>query len=381
MKTIMTDSVICMFFEKNNRFRRGLCLLALLAGMGGCTKSPGPGAAPDAKDNTLAPSEPWRKFIAIEAIADGKGGLSGVLPGRVAFYPQAMAAIGSPVTARIVSVEARPGTTVNAGTPLLTLQSAEAAAVRASLEQAAARAAAAEDLLRRQNEMIKKGVGLEVERFAAETAAREARTELARARRAAELIGAGDGDRFVLRAPAKGVVLTVRANVGAVVAPGGDPLVEIGDPDKLWIVADVPESEIGGIAIGRSAEIDIPGADRRLAARVEGIGQVLDGEQRRLPIYLALREPAKLTPGMLVEVRLSTVDEPVMTLPTSAVLIKDGDRRIVYVQRSDGRLEARAVRTGVSRDGRVAILQGLRPEDKVVVRGSLLIDSEAEQLL
>lgn len=293
-----------------------------------------------------------------------------------------MAAVDTPVEARVVSIEVRPGQRVRRGDALVTLQSAEAAAARAALTQARAQAAAAEDLLRRQREMLDRGVGLEVERFGAETAAREARAELSRAQQAVALIGAGSGERFVLHAPLSGTVLAVRAAVGSVASAGDEALIDIGDTDQLWVVADLPESEVSGIAPGLAASVRLPGMDAALPARVDGVGHVLDAELRRLPVYLALQEavPA-LVPGMLTEVRIERAGVAALSLPVAAVLIKDGSRRIVYVQRADGTYEARPVRTARSRDGHVTVLEGLQSGERVVVRGALLLDAEAEQLL
>lgn len=359
-----------------------LGLLIFVAGLVACSGSKSPTEPEGGKADGLTLPEASLKYIEVESVGTGLGALGSVHPGRVTFRPQAMAAIGTPMEARVLSVEVRPGEVVRAGQPVLTLQSAQVAEARALLAEAEAKAASAEDLLRRQNEMIQKGIGLEVERFAAENAAREARAELERARRTVALIGEGEGDRFVLRAPASGVVLTIGANVGAVVSPGGDALVEVGDPNRLWIVGDIPESEVGGIAVGRTGEVRVPGADARFKARVDGVGQVVDRDSRRLPIYLVLKgETGKLSSGMLAEIRLSSPETSTLSLPTTAVLIKDGSRRVVYVQREDGRFEQRQVRTGVSREGRVTILEGLRPGEQVVVRGAMLLDSEAEQLL
>jgi len=330
----------------------------------------------------LALPDAAREFIEVEAAGTQVGAPGSVLPGRVAFRPQAVAAVDTPVEARIVSVAVRPGQVVKTGDALVTLQSADAAAARATLAQASALAAAAEDLLRRQHEMLDKGVGLEVERFAAETAAREARAELARARQAVALIGTGSGDRFVLRAPVSGTVLAVRANVGTVASASDEALVDIGDPGRLWVVADIPESEAAGIVSGLAATIHVPGADATFPAHVDGVGQMLDAELRRLPVYLTLQGDAhELVPGMLAEVRIERAGGQALSLSVAAVLIKDGSQRIVYVQRGDGKYEARPVRTSMSRGGRVTILEGLQPGEQVVVRGALLLDAEAEQLL
>lgn len=320
-------------------------------------------------------------YLKIETVGAGSGRAGATLPGRVAFRPQAMTAVGSPVTARVVSVDVRPGQSVQAGAPLLSLRSADAASAKAALAQARAQRALAEDALRRQEQMLAQGVGLEVERFQAQMAAREARAELERAERAASLLGQGTGDRFVLRAPAAGVVLSVGASAGAVVAADGAALVQIGDPSRLWVVADVPESEAAAIRAGAGARVLAAGAE--YAAVVDGVGPLVDGDLRRLPLYLNFvqQHPPALAPGALVEVRLEAGGDAALSVPVAAVLIKGGSQRVVYVQGADGRFDARPVRTGASRGGRVTVLDGVRAGEKVVVEGALLLDSQAEQLL
>lgn len=335
------------------------------------------------KTNELVLDEASRQFITVEAVHSRASSLSGYFPGRIAFKPQAMTVVDSPVTARILSINVRAGEFVKAGSPLVTLHSADVAAARAALNQAKARNEAAEDLLHRQNEMIRKGVGLEVERFNAETLLREARAELERASNAAELFGDDKGDRFVLRAPANGVILNIKASVGSMVSPGDEALVTLGDPGELWVIADVAESEIGNIAVGQSGSIYIPGVNIRLNAVIDSIGRVVNEDQHRVPVYLAFKEPFKhLSAGMLAEVQLNVINDATrLSLPTTAVLIKDGHQQIVYVQQADGVYEPRPVRIGNSYGNRVIVLEGLQAGEKVVVNGALLLDSVAEQLL
>jgi cobalt-zinc-cadmium efflux system membrane fusion protein len=83
---------------------------------------------------------------------------------------------------------------------------------------------------------------------------------------------------------------------------------------------------------------------------------------------------------MYTELRFATHAQG-LTVPVAAVLIKDGKRRVVYVQRADGRFEPRDVRVGPTSAGRVPVLEGLKPGERIVVKGALLLDSAAEQLL
>jgi multidrug efflux pump subunit AcrA (membrane-fusion protein) len=84
---------------------------------------------------------------------------------------------------------------------------------------------------------------------------------------------------------------------------------------------------------------------------------------------------------MLAQIALRVGAQQGISVPVTTVLIKDGKRRVVYVERSDGGFELREVRTGRNRDGRVEILQGLAAGERVVTRGGLLLDTQAEQLL
>ncbi|MCH8178290.1 MAG: efflux RND transporter periplasmic adaptor subunit [Proteobacteria bacterium] len=322
-----------------------------------------------------------QRYLRIEQIGPGGASLSLPWPARVAFRPQGLVAMGSPLGGRVAAIHVQPGQAVQAGAVLLTLQSADAASARANLTLASVKLTTAEDALRRQDELLKKGVGIEAERFAAEMAVREARASLEGARRAAGASASGQGDRFELRAPVDGMVLTVAAHVGAMAGPDSGALVEIGDPRQLWVVADVPASDVAGVRVGQSAEVRQAGAAQGWQAQVEGVGSVVD-DQRRMPVYLALKAPQALPkPGALLEAQVHLPASTQLSLPVTAVLIKGGRQHVVYVQSGHGRYEARPVAVGTSKGGRVLILDGLREGDRVVTEGALLLDAEAEQLL
>ena len=137
--------------------------LASLAAAAGCTAK---GSPVDARAGGSDAPNPYIEVAPAGAAANGWGT---PFPGHLVFRPRGVTAVASAVDARVLAVDCRLGATVKAGDPLFTLQSAEAAKTRAELTAAEAKAAAAEDVLRRQTELVARGVGLEVERFAAET--------------------------------------------------------------------------------------------------------------------------------------------------------------------------------------------------------------------
>jgi membrane fusion protein, heavy metal efflux system len=364
--------------------RTVLCALVVLA-FAGCEKSAPPaasGASASPAQRELKLPEVSRKFLTIEPVGPSENNFGRSYFGRTAFRPKALSAVTAPFAGRVASVAVEPGQRVKAGATLFVIDSADVLTLRTSLNQARLKVRLTEEVLARQTEMVKRGVGLEVERFDAEMKAREAKSELERAERNAALAGGGDGTKVQVRAPVEGVVVSVKAAVGATVQPGGEPLVEIGNPGGLWIVADVPEGEVGLVEKASRAEVTIAALNMTLKGKVAGIAPKSDAETRRTPFYVELETPpADLRAGLLVRVSVfGPSAEGELWLPVTAVLLKEGGKRIVYIDDPSG-FVPREVEVGDERGGRVRVLKGLKAGERVVMRGALLVDREAEQLL
>jgi cobalt-zinc-cadmium efflux system membrane fusion protein len=328
-------------------------------------------------------AEVSRQFLVVEPVGTSQSSSGRTYFGRTAFRPKALSAVTAPFAGRVAAVLVEPGQRVRAGAALFTLESADVLQVRSNLEQAQLKLRLAAEVLARQTEMAKRGVGLEVERFEAEMKTREARSELQRAERNAALAGPGDGARVDVRSLTEGIVVTVKVGRGATVQPGGEPLVEIGDPAGLWVMADVPEGEAAQVARAKKAEVAIAALNVTLAGRVSGIAPRSDPETRRTPFYVELeRAPADLRAGLLVRVTVLAPGEAgEIWLPVTAVLLKEGGKRIVYVEGAHGKFVPREIEAGDEHGGKVRVLKGVQPGDRVVMRGALLVDREAEQLL
>lgn len=303
------------------------------------------------------------------------------IPARVSLQTSAHVNVGAIVEGRVEQVLVRPGDLVAAGAPLLKIHSAGGGQARAEALQALSRLEAAEDSLRRFTNMLAKGIATQLEVIEAETRAREARIDVERTKGASSLLGDGTGVQFLVTAPTNGVVLAINAVVGSALQPGAD-LVEIGDPSRVWIEAEASEDDAAQIQQDQPALVELPRTTRTINAKVERVGAQVDPVTRRRHVYMMPQgEIAKaLTPGMLVDARLAdSNDKPL--LPVEAVLIKEGERHIVYVQSGDGKLYPRDVLVSSAADGLVRVLQGVSAGERVVVKGALLVDSRSEQLL
>jgi RND family efflux transporter MFP subunit len=181
-----------------------------------------------------------------------------------------------------------------------------------------------------------------------------------------------------LFAPASGFVSERKAFPNQKVTPDSD-LYTITDLSRIWIVADVFESDITAIRIGDPAYVSFTGGNApSLAARVSYIQPQVDPVTRTLKVRLEAGNPAlRMKPEMFVNVEFGIKSAAQLVVPAEAVL-DTGDRQTVFVDLGDGYLEPRQVVVGDRFGDRVAITHGLAAGERVVSSGTFLIDSESQ---
>lgn len=302
-------------------------------------------------------------------------------PARVDFRAKAISTAGTVVAGRVTKIHVQVGDRVKAGDPLLTLASAEAAQMRSDFARAKVELARSEDRVRRQEEMHRSGVGLDVELMEAQAQLNEDRANFERARDALRLLGDGVAEEVVVRAPSASTVLRAHVAAGAAVA-AGSALFDLGEPSSLWIVADVFERDLQLVEIGAKVSIDLSSFPQPINGRVVGESAAIQADMRRASVFIEPTDPGvRLRPGMYARVSIKVASPRSIVLPTEAVLIRDGKHTIVYVETAEGVFEPRNVTVGPAREGRTTVLEGLAGGERVVVSGALLIDAEAALLL
>jgi membrane fusion protein, heavy metal efflux system len=360
-----------------------LCVAACSPAVGE-TVSFSPPTSTARPDGSVRLAKESRAYVATEKIALGASSPVVQAPARIAFRDGAVSQVNLPITGRVTAVHVKTGDRVKTGDPLVTISSPDAAAARAQLAAATAEHDAAVQETARQDAMAKSGVGVDSERVAAQARLRQNEAELARAQTTVAILGGGGGPTVVLRAPIDGTVIARHATVGAVAQPGGDPLIEIGNPTALWLVAEVFERELAEVHDGAAVDIELPTRSAPVAGRVVSVGSALTGAMRTAPVYIAFDDAAAaeaVRAGMFARAAIKAPAGKSIVLPAESVLIEDGKTYVVYVKTGEDLFVARKVEVGRSIDGRVEIVAGVSPGEEVVTKGALLIEGAAEQLL
>ncbi len=171
-----------------------------------------------------------------------------------------------------------------------------------------------------------------------------------------------------LLAPADGVVISRDAEPGSTVV-AGQAVLRVIEPSSLWIRLRLDQGRSAGLAAGLPAQITLrsaPGvATPGRVARVEAVSDSVT-EERVAQVGFE-RPPAGLSVGELAEVTLSLPETaPAVLLPNAALRRVQAQAGVWTIE--DGALRFVPVRLGqASLDGRVQVLDGLRPGTTVVV--------------
>jgi RND family efflux transporter MFP subunit len=180
-----------------------------------------------------------------------------------------------------------------------------------------------------------------------------------------------------LLAPVTGIVTAKEIVEGQQVEPGME-LFSISDLSRVWIEADVYESEASAIHVGQDARLALPSdPGAPLSGKVKYIYPYLSPDTRTLKVRFDFANPSfKLKLEMFVDVDLTVQTDEGVVVPDSAIM-DTGIRQIAFVSPTNGRFEPRVVKVGIRADGQAQVLEGIQPGERVATKANFLLDSES----
>jgi Cu(I)/Ag(I) efflux system membrane fusion protein len=188
----------------------------------------------------------------------------------------------------------------------------------------------------------------------------------------------GQARRLVtIASPHPGVVLRRGVSVGTAIDPSTE-IMTIADLTRVWVLAEVPQSDSAGLAEGAPARLSFPASGREpFTARVAFVYPTLTERTRTLRVRFAVANPdGRLRPGLYGTAEFSATRREGLTVPRDAI-VDTGESQHCFVRNGAGVLEPREVKVGRRFGERVEIIEGLSPGEHVVATGVFLIDSES----
>lgn len=182
---------------------------------------------------------------------------------------------------------------------------------------------------------------------------------------------------LILPAPFSGTVTKRSAKEGEWVRLG-EPILELTDLSRVWVLADLFEDELARVQLGTPAVLRFKSLpEQRFEGQVRFIEPQVDPKTRAIRVRLEVPNAGgTLRPELYGEVALHSGVRESIRIPYDAV-IDSGTRKVVFVSKGNGHFAPRSVSLGVSDGEFVEVKEGLDIGEQVVRRALFLIDSES----
>ncbi|HET7729698.1 MAG TPA: efflux RND transporter periplasmic adaptor subunit [Usitatibacter sp.] len=322
--------------------------------------------------NRPQPAAEAPRPVITQVVAPGAPTTRDVYSGEIRARTEADVAfrLGGKLVARPVDAGAR----VARGQVLARLDPEDA---RLAARAAAAQLAAAEGDLALASAELERHTDLLAKKFISPSAfdvkrnafnAARARAEQARSQAA---LGANQAAYTTLTADGDGVVLSVAAEPGQVVA-AGQPVLRLARAGEKDVVVNAPESQLARFRIGAPVMLSLwsdPAAS--FAGRIREVAGGADPVTRTYAVRItAIDPPAAAQLGMTATVLLpGSQDRDLVLLPLAALARERDNPAVWVVDPATGQVQPRAVTVGQFREDGATITSGLRAGDIVVTAG------------
>ena len=322
-----------------------------------------------AADDPKKPSPP-KPALSVNVVQPQRGemALRIAANGNIAAWQEA--SIGSELSGlRLAEVRVDLGDAVKRGQVLASFAAetvlSELAQVRASVAEAEATLAEAASNAQRARDMQASGMlsaQAITQMLTAERTA-QARLDVQRALLGTQQIRV---QHTQILAPDDGVISARAATVGAVAAPGMELFRMIRQGRLEWR-AEVAASELTRIRPGQTASFT-PVGGAPLTGRVRMIGPTVDPLTRNGIVFVDIGSSAGAKPGMFARGEFNLGTSSSLTLPQTAVLLRDGFSYVLVVG-ADSKVSLTKVNVGRRNADRIEITGGVDPAARIVAAG------------
>jgi cobalt-zinc-cadmium efflux system membrane fusion protein len=292
-------------------------------------------------------------------------------------------AIGGPVHEILVA----PGQTVQAGQPLLTVNSPDYSAARSAYIKARDAYSLADKFYARAQDLFAHGANAEADLQQAESTRTQAQADMQASEDALRALGLNDPEAVVknppkmtsqipVLAPVAGEVVERLVGPGQLLQGGATQVFTISDMTSVWVLVNVYQGDMAFVHAGDSVEITTDSYPDVFHGTISYIAPALDPTTRTLQARIVTSNPGKkLKKDMYVTATVQAgAIRDALTVPDAAVLRDtENNQPFVYLQTGANQFARRLVTIADSQGGRTQITDGLKEGERVVADGAVFL--------
>jgi membrane fusion protein, heavy metal efflux system len=314
--------------------------------------------------------------------------------GTVAFNADRSTQVLAPVSGPITKILVNPGTVVRRGQPLAMVTSPDFASAMAAYRKAQSAYRNLQHIAELDSQLFKNDAIPRRELEQAQTDAAGAVADRDAAIEQMRALGVDEQSitairenratsalEAVIRAPIDGTVVEKLVNQGQLIQAGSTQCFTIADLSTVWVMANVFESELAGVATGQEATIVTAAQPAPISGRVTYVASLVDPSSKATAVRVLSPNPRDiLKRDMLVDVSIkSSQGRNGILVPVSAVLRDDQNLPFVYIALTSNRFARRSITIGARVGDQYEVKAGLRVGDRIVVDGSLFLQFAGNQ--
>jgi len=310
------------------------------------------------------------------------------LTGRLVWDEDATVRVFTPFAGIVRKLFVDVNQPVTNGMPLAEIQSPDFAQAQSDARKAASDLRRAHQNLARLRDLFEHGAAPRKDLESAEADYASAQAEKDRAETRLAIYGStatSTNQAFLLPSPLTGILVERNVTPGQEIRPDQmlanvpqftAPLFVVTDPTRLWVWLDVTEMHLPLVHKGMELTIRskaFPGQTFR--GQLDLIGDSLDATTRTVRARGSVENASKLLKSELyVTVEVPDAVPMSLQVPSKAVFLRE-NQYYLFLETGAGQFQRHAVTVGSERDGKVAILEGLKSGQRVVTEGCLLLQS------
>ncbi len=303
------------------------------------------------------------------------------LIGKITYNQDKVVKLYPMVSGNVLDVKVSLGDFVEKGETLAIVRSGEITGAENDIVSARSNLAVAEKNLAATEDMYKSGIASEREYSAAQNEVEKAKSELNKAKTILSIYGGKQSD-YIVKSPISGCIVEKFVNPGMQIRPDNTTnLFTISDLRKIWVLANVYETDIANIKVGEDVNVTtISYPDKVFQGKIDKVYNVLDPESKTMKVRVQLDNPGYLLkPEMFANVTVHQVsDSSMLAVPAKSVVF-DRNRYWVVVYGGKCDLQTRQIDISQSTSAYTYVRSGVKPGEKVLTNLQLLIYNALNQ--
>jgi membrane fusion protein, multidrug efflux system len=177
--------------------------------------------------------------------------------------------------------------------------------------------------------------------------------------------------KMKIEAPFSGVITELPYYTNGTRVATGSPMFTLMSYDEMYLNINLPEKNISELKIGQEVLVTnytLP--EDTIPGKVTELSPAISTETRTFSGKIEISNPTlKLRPGMFVKADIITDQKDSTIVIPKDIIMTGGRGKYVFVVGRNSAADDRWITTGIENQNFVEVLEGLQPNDRLIIRG------------